>query len=54
MIENWKPDIIGIEGIQYQKEIGVTTFQTLARIQGILMDCCFELGIRYEICSTNT
>lgn len=54
MIENWKPDIIGIEGIQYQQQMGVTTFQTLARLQGILMDLCFEQKIHYVICPTNT
>jgi hypothetical protein len=26
MINLWKPDIIGIEGIQYQESFGVTTF----------------------------
>ena len=54
MIENWKPDIVGIEGIQYQKNFGVTTFQTLARLQGILMELCFEMKIPFEICPTNT
>ena len=54
MIENWKPDIIGIEGIQFQEKMGVTTFQTLARLQGILIDLCIELEIPYVICPTNT
>ena len=54
MIENWKPDIIGIEGIQYQQNFGVTTFQTLAHLQGVLMDLCFELNIPFKICPTNT
>lgn len=54
MIENWQCDIIGIEGIQYQQNMGVTTFQTLARLQGILMDLCIELEIPYVICPTNT
>lgn len=54
MIENWAPDIIGIEGIQYQQNMGVTTFQTLARLQGVLLDLCVELGIPYKICPTNT
>ncbi len=54
MIHNWKPDVVALEGIQYQKEIGVTTFETLARLQGILMEACFELNIPYEICPTNT
>lgn len=54
MIENWKPDQIGIEGIQYQQNMGITTFQTLARLQGILLDLCYEMGIQYKICPTNT
>ena len=59
MINNWKPDHIGIEGIQFQEEgngqkMGVTVFQTLARLQGILMLTCYEAKIPYEICPTNT
>lgn len=54
MIENWKPDIVAIEGIQYQQNIGVTTFQTLARLQGILMNLCYEMKIPCKICPTNT
>lgn len=54
MIENWKCDVIGIEGIQYQQTMGVTTFETLARLQGVLIDLCVELGIQYVLCPTNT
>ena len=54
MIENWHPDIIAIEGIQYQQSFGVTTFQTLARLQGILMELCYESKIPCKICPTNT
>ena len=53
LIQNWKPDIIGIEGIQLQqinnKNVGVTTYQTLARLQGILMATCVEQKIDYVI-----
>ena len=53
LIQNWKPDVIGIEGIQLQqfnnKTIGVTTFQTLARLQGILMATCCEQKVEYII-----
>ena len=42
MIENWHCDLIGIEGIQYQEKMGVITFQTLARLQGILIDLCIR------------
>ncbi len=54
MIENWKPDLVAIEGIQYQESFGVTTFQTLARLQGVVMELCVELGVKYKICPTNT
>ena len=53
LINNWKPDIIGIEGIQLQqinnKNVGVTTYQTLARLQGILMATCHEQQVEYVI-----
>ena len=54
MINNWKPEYIGLEGIQYQQNMGVTTFETLARLQGILMETLLELNIEYSICPTNT
>lgn len=53
-IHNWQPDIIGIEGIQYQQAAGVTTFQTLGRLQGILMETCVQANIPFKICATNT
>ena len=59
MIQNWRPDFIAIEGIQYQEEgngqkMGVTVFQTLARLQGVLMLVCHEAKVPFEICPTNT
>jgi len=56
MIENLKPDLVGIEGIQYQQNVsmGITTFQTLARLQGVLLDTLYEQKIPYKICATNT
>lgn len=54
MIEDWKPDIIAIEGIQLEEKFGVTTFQTLARLQGILLNCCYELGLKTEVCAPAT
>ena len=63
MIYLWQPDFIGIEGIQFQetsggrdekRQMGVTVFQTLARLQGVLMDTCFENKIPVEICPTIT
>lgn len=61
MLQNLKPDFVGIEGIQYQPKVfdsdtigSVTLFQTLAHLQGILMATCCELGIPYRVCPTNT
>ena len=59
MISSWRPDYIGIEGIQFQEEgsgqkMGVTVFQTLARLQGVLMMACHDEKVPFEICPTNT
>ena len=59
LIENWHPDFIAIEGIQLQEHdeehrIGVTMFATLARLQGILMELCYENNIPYDIYSAST
>lgn len=59
MISSWHPDYIGIEGIQFQEEgggqkMGITVFQTLARLQGILMITCHDAKIPFEVCPTNT
>lgn len=59
MINNWKPDVIGIEGIQLQekseeRKMGVTVFETLARLQGILMETAYSFNIPYRVCPTPT
>lgn len=63
MIHNWRPDIVWIEGIQFQStstkngekhSMGITVFETLARLQGILMITCYEEKIPIEIIPTNT
>ena len=54
VINLWQIDIVGIEGIQYQSTMGVTTFEKLARLQGILLDTLYENKIQYKICPTNT
>lgn len=54
MITNWRPDFIGLEGIQYQSAAGVTTFEALARLQGVLMECCYENRLPFEVCHTAT
>lgn len=59
LIYQWSPDCVAIEGIQLQdssggQKIKVTTYETLARLQGILMVTCFEANVPYLICPTNT
>ena len=59
MLTSWHPDYIGIEGIQFQEEgsgqkMGVTVFQTLARLQGIVMMTCHDAKVPFEVCPTNT
>lgn len=58
LITQWRPDIIGLEGIQLQqfnnKMVGITTYQTLARLQGILMAECYEAEVDYKIVPPST
>ena len=54
LIDQYEIDFIGIEGIQYQKEMGVTTFESLARLQGVLAATCVEEKVNYKIVATNT
>lgn len=51
-----KPNAIGIEGIQYQQQRGVKTFQTLANLQGVLLDYCYEHKdqYKYDLVSSST
>lgn len=53
MIEAFKPDIVGLEDIQLQqfegRSVGVTTYKTLAHLQGILMEAIYEAKIDYEV-----
>ena len=59
MVREWRPDYVAIEGIQFQEEgggakMGVTVFQTLARLQGVIMTAVYDQGIPFEVCPTNT
>ena len=60
MINVWQPEFVGFEGIQLQdnlsggQKMGVTTFEALARLQGVIMVTCKEMGIPFEIYPTNT
>ena len=54
-IKEWEPDFIGIENIQLQKygnrdtDVQVKTFQTLANLQGVLLDVIYEARIEHEL-----
>ena len=54
-LKEWEPDFIGIENIQLQKygnrdtDVQVKTFQTLANLQGVLLDVIFEACIDSEL-----
>ena len=62
MIENWKPDKIGLEDIQLQSFTGkngrentaVTTYKVLAQLQGVLGVTANEKGINPIIVHTAT
>lgn len=63
MIDAWKPDVIAIEDIQLQQQGGKTntdnpnnvpglmTFKILAKLQGILLNTIYELGLDSIICA---
>ena len=54
-LKEWEPDFVGIENIQLQKygikaaDVQVKTFQTLANLQGVLLDVIFEAQIDHEL-----
>lgn len=54
-IKEWQPDFIGIENIQLQKygnrdtDVQVKTFQTLANLQGVLLDVIFEACVDHDL-----
>lgn len=52
LLKNWEIDYVALEGIQYQKEAGVVTFETLAHLQGVLSVTAQEEGIPWKICHT--
>ena len=52
VIDTVKPDAIGIENIQYQKNVKM--FQTLANLQGVLLDTLYELGIEHKLAYSST
>lgn len=59
MIQAWQIDFVGIEGVQMQDnlaggaQMGVTTFEALARLQGILMIALYDLKIDFDVVHTS-
>lgn len=53
-LKEWEPDFVGLENIQLQKfgpnasQAQVKTFQTLANLQGVLLDTLFEASIDHD------
>lgn len=60
MINNWRPDYIAIEDLHFQEKsdkgqrMSVTVFKMLARLQGVLMETCYEYKIPCKVCSPNS
>lgn len=54
-LKEWEPDFVGIENIQLQKygpsaaQAQVKTFQTLANLQGVILDTIFEACIDSDL-----
>lgn len=52
MINNWKPDYVGLEDIflsQEEYKIGLLTYKTLAHLQGVLKDLLYENDIDHDL-----
>ena len=53
-LNEWEPDFVGMENIQLQgygtkNQTQVKTFQTLANLQGVLLDVIFEACIDHDL-----
>ena len=54
-LEEWQPDYVGIENIQLESygrdktSFQVKTYNALARLQGVLLDTCFEACIDSDL-----
>lgn len=52
MLEKSKCDAVGVEGIQLQKNVGM--FQTLANLQGVILEELWTRGIKSEVALSST
>ena len=52
-VDEWEPDFVGIENVQLQtyghNQAQVKTFQTLANLQGVIIDTLFEQCIDHDL-----
>lgn len=54
-LKEWQPNFVGIENIQLQKygnkatDVQVKTFQTLANLQGVILDTIFEACVDHDL-----
>ena len=54
-LKEWEPDFVGVENIQLQhygkdgNQTKVKTFQTLANLQGVILDVLFEASVDNEL-----
>ena len=52
MLVKSKCDAVGLEGIQLQKNVQM--FQTLANLQGVILNTLYARDIKYEVASSST
>ena len=52
VINEWQPDFIMMEDIQYQSN-GILTFKVLAMLLGIIQELCCENNINFEVVAPN-
>ena len=58
MIKKYQPDYVGIEDLHYKEGgntvlMSIDVFRMLARLQGILMDACYECGVPCDVIHTS-
>lgn len=51
-LDVWNPDAVCIENIQLEKNVKM--FQTLANLQGVILDYLYENEVRYELVYAST
>ena len=49
LIDAWNPDVVAFEGLTYSASFGVTVFETLAHLLGVLIVTAHERDLVYKI-----